>query len=268
MIGRVHRWKGGTKNAKIVCFHGFLGSGKDFKIVADHSRNFSEMVAPNFPDYQKVIAERKTGWNHTLSIVKRFIEEEAPNKKTILLGYSMGGRIALQFAIKFPQLIEAVILIGSTPGIENKKQQQKRRTDDSKLSEKLRTQPYAKFLEYWFNQPLLKSQKNIPTPYLKEMLERRKKNDPQTLAYYLSTLGTGTMPSAWTNLHRCKFPTLLVTGSADLKFTIIAEKMLTRLPDASHAEIKKSGHAPCFENAEAFGSCLDDFIAQIKCSRG
>lgn len=264
MIGVIQRWKGKFNYPKIISLHGFLGNGSDFKIVADNLGNFSEIVAPDFPDYLTDKPEEGSSWDQTLSMLKRLLKNETPKQKIVLLGYSMGGRIALQFALQFPQIIEALILIGSTPGIVNQKERNKRRTEDSKLAHKLRTQSYPKFLEHWLNQPLIKSQQNIPLPYLDEMLESRQRNNPQTLAHYLSILGTGSMPSAWGDLHRCNFPTLLVTGKKDKKFTTIADKMLRTLPNASHKVIKGSGHAPCFENAKDFGSCLDTFLSSLK----
>ncbi len=261
-LGAIQRWEGRRTLPKIICLHGFLGNGKDFTIVKDHYPNHPILVAPNFPDY----TERPTedfSWNHCMSSLDRFIQSESTHGPCVLMGYSMGGRIALQYALQHSDQLDGLILIGATPGIADEDEKVIRLEKDRTLAAELKEQSMAHFLGNWFKQDIIQSQNQIPEPYRSAMLTTRKANNRVALIQSLSSLGTGSMTSGWDQLSRFKRPTLLVTGEQDSKFQRIASKMATLLPNAHHTSIKGAGHACCFEQAESFGKAVETFLSSI-----
>ncbi len=250
----------------LICLHGFIGSGSDYSIVADHLKQRRPLIAPDFPDYRSTPPNSRITWASTLADLDSLIEETTQGRPCVLVGYSMGGRIALQYAIQHQSRLKGLVLIGATPGIEDAALKAERLKQDSELAEKLTDQTIDDFLSYWLNQPILKSQEAIPEPYRSRMLEKRHRLSTKSLSTYLQTLGTGTMPSIWHRLKQLTIPTLLVSGEKDFKFANIGHRMASQIPGCDHAIIKNSGHSACFEQPTAFTKQLEAFVKTLEAS--
>lgn len=266
MEDHIHSWYQDKPGIPIICLHGFTGSGSDYSIVADHLKQRRPLIAPNFPDYRSKPSADEITWDSTLSILDSLIEETVEGRPCVLVGYSMGGRIALQYAMHNHSRLKGLVLIGATPGIEDAALTAERLKQDNDLADKLTDQTLDDFLTYWLNQPILKSQEAIAEPYRNRMLEERHKLSLESLSKFLQTLGTGTMPSVWHRLKQLAIPTLLVTGEQDLKFTGIAQRMVSQIPGSEHAIIKDSGHSACFEQPSAFTEQLEAFVEKLAAS--
>ena len=79
-----------------------------------------------------------------------------------VIGYSAGGRIALELKARFPDSFDRVIAISAHPGLINDDEKAKRRSIDEKWIELLETVPFEYFLEKWYAQPLFAPLKNSP----------------------------------------------------------------------------------------------------------
>ncbi|MCZ6673487.1 MAG: 2-succinyl-6-hydroxy-2,4-cyclohexadiene-1-carboxylate synthase [Verrucomicrobia bacterium] len=261
--GKIYRWDKKGHGPTLICLHGFVGSGSDFEILADHYPDHPTLIAPDFPDYAIDPEVTDDAWGTALSALKKIIEIEASDAPSVLLGYSMGGRIALQFALKYPGLLKALVLVGATPGIADHTDREKRVRADEELATKVANQLIDTFLESWLNQPLLNSQKRIPEPYRSKMWNMRRKHKVQTIAQNLISLGTGSMQPAWKQLPELHLPTFLITGEEDKKFTQIAQQMMQSLPMAQHSTISESGHAACFEQPTEVAKKLNHFLQNL-----
>ena len=261
-IGTIKRWEGRNTLPRVICLHGFLGNGNDFAVVKDHYPNHPTLIAPNFPDYSQSSAQ-DFGWEHCLNAMDEFVQSESKQGPCVLMGYSMGGRIALQYALQFSDRLAGLILIGATPGIEDEDMKAERLEKDLSLAANLREQSMEQFIEHWFKQDIIQSQNQIPEPYRSTMLKARKANSRRALAQALTSLGTGSMTSRWDQLSQLIIPTLIVTGEEDKKFERIASRIVTQLPNAQHRSIKGAGHACCFEQAESFGTVVAPFLSSI-----
>ena len=262
-IGAIHRWKGIQESTKLIFLHGFLGSGADFEIIADHFPNHPDLVAPDFPNYS-IRPDANFTWDSCLKTLDAWIQAETENTPCILVGYSMGGRIALQYAIEHPQALAGLVLVGATPGMSELEARQKRVQSDLTLGNKVEEQSMEQFLESWFQQDVIQSQRNIPEPYLSRMYDRRTASNQTALAQALTSLGTGTMKPVWEALPNLQLPTLLVTGEQDKKFRDLARKMVQKIPQATHASIAESGHACCYEKPKAFVQFLTSFLSSLR----
>ena len=138
-----------------------------------------------------------------------------------LLGYSMGGRLALYTAITHPTLMHTLILESASPGLESDAERLARIHSDDQLAHKIEVEGLENFVEYWTNLPLFATQSDE----VRERLKRQRlRNNPLGLANSLRGMGTGVQSSLWHRLNEIACPTLLITGKGDNKFTEIARQ--------------------------------------------
>lgn len=259
-IGNLHQWTGTQESIKLICLHGFLGAGTDFEVIVDHYPDHPTLIAPDFPDYSRP-PTHTFSWDRCLDTLGQLVASESADSACVLVGYSMGGRIALQYAVRHPEHLAGLVLIGTTPGLLHEDERSMRRHSDQTRAEQMMRQTLDEFLNGWFQQDLIQSQRTIPEPYQSRMRNTRYSNDKTALAQALISLGTGTMPSVWDQLTSIHVPSLLVTGAMDPKFHTVAEEMLQKLPNASHASLKDAGHACCFERPDAFANALASYLS-------
>jgi 2-succinyl-6-hydroxy-2,4-cyclohexadiene-1-carboxylate synthase len=149
-----------------------------------------------------------------------------------LLGYSMGGRLALYLAVHYPDEIDRLILESASPGLASEEKRQQRRISDEQLAERIEREGIPAFVDYWENIALFTSQKNLTEAIQIALHAQRLSNSATGLANSLRGTGTGIQPSLWGKLAEIHQPTMLLTGELDTKFHTIAEQMKTKMPDA------------------------------------
>jgi len=239
-----------------------MGTGGDFSIVADAYLDHPTLMAPDFPDYANEPVRYDHPWTATLETLNNLFDDETGDRPCILLGYSMGGRIALQYALQYPQKLNGLVLVGATPGICDGTERAERIRKDIEQASALLNEPINSFLKTWSRQSIIHTQDRIPEPFRERMRKTRLSNNKQALAYYLTALGTGSMNPVWDQLSELRLPTLLVTGEEDKKFTNIARDMMRHLPNGTFETIPDAGHAPCFEQPLIFAEVLEKFIKE------
>jgi 2-succinyl-6-hydroxy-2,4-cyclohexadiene-1-carboxylate synthase len=177
------------------------------------------------------------------------------------IGYSMGGRIALGAAALRPARVRALVLEGTSPGLESELERATRRTADDALASELERGELEPFVDAWMRQPLFATQARLPHEILAAQREGRLRNDPRALAACLRGLGTGTQPSFWKELHSLDVPALLVVGALDEKFRGIAARMLEVLSHARVAVVEDAGHAVNLEAPTAYLEAVRGFLS-------
>jgi 2-succinyl-6-hydroxy-2,4-cyclohexadiene-1-carboxylate synthase len=178
-----------------------------------------------------------------------------PQPRT-LLGYSLGGRVALTLAVRHPQLLDRLILESASPGIADDRERAERRARDEVLAEDIERRGMAWFVEMWEAQPLFASHARLPANVRAAQRAARLANDPHGLAASLRGMGAGVMPPLWSALAHVAVPTLLISGADDAKYTAIAGQMAALMPQAQQIVIAGSGHTPHLEQAAAFAAAV------------
>ena len=173
----------------------------------------------------------------------------------VWIGYSMGGRLALHVALQHPELVERLVLIGASPGIESAADRIERQAADELLAEELERDGLDRFLAKWLAQPLFAT-----LPEDAAGLDARRANTVAGLAASLRLAGTGAQESLWERLHEITAPTMLVVGALDEKFSAIAKRMADVMPDAHVASMNGCGHACHLEAPDAFVGTVDGFV--------
>ncbi len=176
-----------------------------------------------------------------------------------LIGYSMGGRLALHFAVSHPDAVQRLVLESASPGLESGAEQAARRAADEILADRIEMGLEA-FVDDWMSQPLFETQRAVPVPELARQRAIRLANDPSALAASLRALGTGSLPSLWDRLPRLGVPTLLLVGELDRKFVDINRRMVERLPHAELVIVPDAGHAVHLERPDVWLDAVRSFL--------
>jgi len=227
---------------QVVALHGFTGQGADFDPLRTFLPPRTSLVSPDLPGHGSKCLLRDLS-AYSLPAHLAAISEAATEPQITLLGYSMGGRLALHWAIAHPERIRRLILVGASPGLATAEERGERRLGDATLAEFIRTRGLEAFFKYWHNQTFFQPMLRLPKERLDPILARRAQNDPEGLALSLENVGTGTLPSLWHRLKEIRFPVDLVSGEHDEKFTRNAHQMDAHLPKARHSLIQGAGHA-------------------------
>ncbi len=227
---------------EVVALHGFTGQGADFDPLRAFLPPGSTLSSPDLPGHgsKRLLKDLSA---YSLPAHLAAISEAATTPQITLLGYSMGGRLALHWAIAHPERVRRLILVGASPGLATPEERNERCLGDATLAEFIRTRGLEAFLKYWHNQTFFQPMLRLPKERLDPILARRAQNNPEGLALSLENVGTGTLPSLWHRLKEIRFPVDLVTGEHDAKFTRIAHEMGAHLPKARHSLIEGAGHA-------------------------
>jgi 2-succinyl-6-hydroxy-2,4-cyclohexadiene-1-carboxylate synthase len=168
----------------------------------------------------------------------------APERFT-LCGYSMGGRIALQTALAAPERVTRLVLVASSPGIEDPGERARRRVADRRLADELESGSHEDFVDRWNGQTLFADD---PPEVIAVAREQQLSNDPSALAAAMRGLGTGEMAPLWGRLEELRMPVTILVGERDAKFVTLARRMRDLLPERCELRIVPGGHRLPLEN--------------------
>jgi 2-succinyl-6-hydroxy-2,4-cyclohexadiene-1-carboxylate synthase len=188
-----------------------------------------------------------------------------PAGSAILLGYSMGGRIALHTA--FSGFCRGLILESASPGIADETERAARRASDAALAARIEREGVPAFVEYWENLPLFASQRALPDAVQSAVRAQRLHNHARGLANSLRGVGTGSQPALHDRLPRLTSPTLLIAGALDAKYAAIAREMAQVIPHSEVRIVPGAGHTVHLEQPQVFDTlvikfCLKDEVSQ------
>ncbi len=177
-----------------------------------------------------------------------------------LLGYSMGGRIALRLALAAPERFGALVLESASPGIEDAAERQERVKSDKALADSIKRQGIAAFVERWEALPLFRSQAGLPKTLQEALRRQRLANNAVGLANSLRGIGAGMQPAVFDQLPGLGVPTLLLAGALDARYCELAERMAKMIPCARLQIVPEAGHATHLEQPETFSRLVKGFL--------
>ncbi|MBD1826587.1 2-succinyl-6-hydroxy-2,4-cyclohexadiene-1-carboxylate synthase [Microcoleus vaginatus GB1-A2] len=255
-----HYYLTGHKNQQTILFlHGFTGNFQDFSSVISLLSNSYFCLAVDLPGHGTTGVSGDESCYNISSTAQALIHllDDLQIDKCLLLGYSMGGRLALYMTLHFPERFEKVVLESASPGLKTEKERSHRLQADLQLAQKLENSNIKDFLLNWYDRPLFKSLKNSPN--FDNLIETRLANNPLELAKSLRNMGTGNQPSLWEKLAQNQIPILLLAGEYDDKFTTINIEIASLCPAASLEIVPKVGHNIHFENIDKFVAVVRQF---------
>jgi 2-succinyl-6-hydroxy-2,4-cyclohexadiene-1-carboxylate synthase len=165
----------------------------------------------------------------------------------VLIGYSMGARMALHAALQHPHSMTGLVLVSGTPGIEDASERASRVESDDELAMHIESVGTSVFIEEWIRQPLF-----ALSEFGDDEIRDRCRNTASSLASSLRMCGTGKQDPLWSQLHSIELPVLLIAGSRDEKFSAIAQRMHELIPRSTVSIIENAGHNAHLDQPDAF----------------
>lgn len=248
----------------LILFHGFTGDSSTWSSLAEQLRETRKLVCIDIVGHGRTDSPdhpNRYGMMSVVQDINQIIDSFKWNRVDVL-GYSMGGRLALSFAMEYPHKVRKLILESSSPGLKTEEERKNRQIQDERLAELILEQGIEEFVKYWENIPLFSSQKKLSTEKQLEIRKQRLQNSAVGLANSLKGMGTGVQPSWWEKLNQFEVETLLLTGTLDGKFCSIAEEMASLMKKAHWIKVNESGHAIHVEHSEKFGTIIDGFLTR------
>jgi len=235
---------------RVVLVHGFTQTRRSWGAVAERLADRHELVLVDAPGHGRSAHVEADLWDGGAMIGE-------VGGRAAYLGYSMGGRFCLHLALQAPELVERLVLIGATPGIEELPARMARRKADKDQAVLLFEIGLSDFLDRWLQGPLFRDL----SPEAADK-EARMENTLMGLAGSLRLAGTGRQEPLWHRLEELAMPVLLVVGERDEKFRAIAERMQCVIGDnASLAVIPEAGHAAHLEQPQHFVHVVEAFLS-------
>lgn len=201
-------------------------------------------------------------WRHSLEAVEGELDRLAGRGPLDLVGYSMGGRLALAFAARNPDKVRRLVLESASPGLATEEERAARRDADEALARRVERDGVEAFVDHWEALPLFESQRALPDEVRIRHRALRLLNSPASLAASLRGLGTGALPSFWGSLPRLRVPVLVVVGGLDGKFHDIGRRMAEALPLGRLAVVGDAGHTVHLERPEAWLGAVVPFLGE------
>ena len=173
------------------------------------------------------------------------------------MGYSLGGRLALRAALRSPQSFSAVVLVGSTAGIEEGPLRVARAEADEKLASWMEAMPIEDIVGLWERQPLFADQSDA---LVEAQRPGRLSHDPRSLALLLRTAGQGVLEPVWHELRSLELPLLAIAGARDDGYSRAAKRIASTAPKARAAIVENAGHAPHLQRPDEVAGLLTEFL--------
>ena len=242
----------------IFALHGFLGTGADFDILSQHLAPAYPIAAPDLPGHGYLGSQRDITLDSTLDSLR---QEHDSSAEPILLGYSLGGRIALNWALADPDRFKALILISTSPGLKDLEARAARQKQDAQWMERLSHIHISRWLNEWNAQTVFNTPMAIAPETLDKIHNRQLSADTAGWAAAMKGMGNGVLPYLGERLGKIKIPTLLITGEADTKFHAINCEMSSHIK-AKHTIIADSGHRPHLEHPNQTAAAIRVFVKE------
>ena len=247
---------GDARHPTVIFLHGFTGSSEDWRSVVAALDGRYRCLAVDLPGHGASLGlppEDYTIEGATRSLLA--LLDEIGAERPALVGYSMGGRLALYLVLRHPERCAGLFLESVSPGLEDAMEREARRRSDEEKAERLEAGDLASFLYDWYRQPLFASLSRHEG-LIEAMIEARSHNDPDELARSLRGMGTGTQPSLWGDLTGLRIPALVVAGELDERYAGIAARMASLNPRMRTAIVPGAGHNIHLEHPEAYLALL------------
>lgn len=244
----------------ILFLHGFSGSAADFDPLCAELERDAHCIRPDWMGHGASASPAVTD-PYRLWPALRLIDTAralAPDPQRVLLvGYSMGGRLALHYLLRARPC--PAILIGASPGLQGDAERAARRRQDDAWIRLLETAGTEAFADAWEQQPVIGYLRNLSDEVRTGIQARRRAADPVGLANSLRCCGTGALPGLWDRVAELP-PAMLVHGEGDAKFAGIAHDMRAANPRLHVAAMAGCGHAPHLETPAALAALIRNFL--------
>jgi 2-succinyl-6-hydroxy-2,4-cyclohexadiene-1-carboxylate synthase len=249
----------------IVCLHGFTGTRHTFQSIADQLSTVNWLLIDCLGHGESPIAIKSEAYQfeNVVTELAHFVQQLGLQTYH-LLGYSMGARLALGWAMVYPERVQTLSLESGSPGLTTQIERQKRREKDACLAQKIEQEGVRSFVTDWEKLPLFASQSKLPTQVQLTVRHERLSQQATGLANSLRGMGTGSQPNYWPQLAQFTRPVAILVGALDTIFVAIGQQMHQLFPNSTLTVFSGVGHCIHLEAPQLFGAFFEQWLGQAK----
>lgn len=261
---RLHGDRGGA-GQPLLLLHGFTGSTGTWTALRQSVGERFETIALDLPGHGRSSAPAEPGryalgtLAADLSRVLDALDVEQP----AVLGYSLGARAALRFALDRPERVGALVLESVSAGVDDAGERAARLAADRALADSIERDGIEAFVARWETLPLWESQRILPAEARAAQRAARLANVPRGLANSLRGAGVAAEAPVTGRLTSLNAPTLVVAGALDAKFVALGEAIAARAPRARFVAVEGAGHAVHLERPGVLAAHVEEFLGGV-----
>lgn len=254
-----YQWQAAT-GIPVVFLHGLLGSQEDWKGIFNLLRKFPEIrpLAIDLPYHNQSANIACQSIETCRTLLHRTLQKAIGTHPFYLVGYSLGGRLALDYTINQPSSsLQGVILEGANIGLQTDKARADRWQNDLKWANRFENEPLDIVLNAWYQQAVFS---DLTTTQRLEFIQKRQHNNGKKIAQMLRATSLAKQPffslsPTSTKDHLASPNIIFFIGEQDQKFRQLAEQH-----QLHHQLIPHAGHNAHQANPQAFVEALLQFI--------
>lgn len=236
--------------------HGFLGRVSDWDTLdIDGFKKHCYELFSHYSTIKMNSSSYPANNRYDLQSLGSWINQRAEDTPTLrgLVGYSLGGRIALHSLIQSPKTWHYGILISTHPGLIHPDEREIRLESDRRWARRFEQEEWTSLLEAWNSQPVFNSPGRVP--------ERREDQfSRQALASVMEGCSLGRQRDLRTELAELSVPILWISGEGDAKFRSIADEMAALNDCFESVCIADAGHRIPWDQPERMKQTIEKFV--------
>ncbi|MGY0218872.1 2-succinyl-6-hydroxy-2,4-cyclohexadiene-1-carboxylate synthase [Endozoicomonadaceae bacterium StTr2] len=254
---------GSPEQPALIMLHGFLGSAAEWEPVAKQLSDQFYCIAVDLPGHgeSKAISlpEDKAfeAFDEQLLVLADSLRLEKYN----LLGYSMGGRLAMNHMLAYPDQVEHVIVESANPGLSSELERGRRRMQDQQWTRRLRDEPLEEVLHDWYTQSVFA---DMTEEQRQQLVEQRKDADPVALADMLQATSIARQKNLWQLMTRGGFSLGYICGSKDARYREVGRRLLQRSPGVLREQVAGAGHNVHLYHEEQFVQAFRQLFSALQ----
>jgi 2-succinyl-6-hydroxy-2,4-cyclohexadiene-1-carboxylate synthase len=227
----------------VLFIPGFMQRGDAWRPVA-------ELLPERYPS--TLLDHREHSREGRLAEIAAAAEDGA-----VLVGYSLGGRLALRAVLREPERYTGLVTVGVTAGIDEPSARSARAEADERLAAWMEAAPIEDVVAVWERQPLFADQSEA---LIEEQRPGRLGQDPAGLAMLLRTAGQGVLEPVWHELLTLDLPVLAIAGARDEGYVAAAQRIADVAPRARAVIVEEAGHAAHLQRPERVAELIEEFL--------
>jgi 2-succinyl-6-hydroxy-2,4-cyclohexadiene-1-carboxylate synthase len=158
-------------------------------------------------------------------------------KKSHIIGYSMGGRIALELLSSYPKHFDKAVILSAHLGLKTAEEKRIRLYEEELLIDKIRSEGVVSFVKTWYQKPLFE---NAPVP------SYRYRQSPDLLIEAIKKFSLAKQQNFWNSLSKLSSFATFLYGEHDKAYKKTVDELFAN--KASVHLIKESSHAIHLQN--------------------
>ena len=212
----------------VLVLHGFTGSARSMEPLTGELARSWTVIAPDLRGHGGSGAPDGPAAYHVERLIGDLdaVLDVNGAGNAAIVGYSLGARLALCYAIARPDRVRCVVAISAGLGYADPEAARERRNRDEELAEGIEGNGVEWFVERWSRHPAVAGQRRAGEDAWAAATAARLANRPAGLAGMLRGFGQASMPVLDDGLTRCRMPVLAIAGSLDPAYVAQAERLM------------------------------------------